>query len=696
MRIAVFSGRPHGRGTISGTVSQQGSIVLSQTDISRSAVEGSTAPIVVGLQVSNGGPGALSSVSLGAPSQSWLTAEIDSASPPANILLTVDPTGLLVSGSPYSATVQVTAANASNSPLTITWEQAITAAAGGGVTSVDGVVQRWDGGTGSVLVTNGFPLPEGLLTEADVTARKFTVMVNGVEQAIWCESARGHHEDLSPRSLLFQFNYNIPDATPIPCQFLIGQVRTTTDLSAVTATRISNSFANTASEATATWKAAALPTDATYLCSTRLTFKPLMTLAAMQTADPAGYAFFKTAWDIHWNYIKNLEIANGISQSGYEKIDALLTHYCMTGDPFWWWEAMRRAYWMGVDYNGAMTTTTGYTPNPNVFMETEYHGGGIATPEWQSQVYYGFASAYLASGYATWWAIVNTRAQFGTSAAWTAQAAVSAYNTGVFNDHYGPRFNTMRVQPVIAAYLIDATRKIQTPSFGNLFIDFPTHLPRCVQAYADHPYAKGDYRDGMTVGNTDCTDMSAQLGYQSGDFPVFQANLPAMDLITYYLNVKADAAIPAMVKGIVDAVLQNVVTLATNVGGSGLNDTGYNLAAVGTTYGMNATAGRDLPTTSFNENYWRAAPYTLPEVVTGVAFLANFYPLEVVNGNTYAQWYAIVVDPDNTNASFLTWSWKLFGQLYGRHQGAPSLMIDGLPTLPSTIRTPTNHTTWPP
>lgn len=698
MRIRVYSGRPRGRGTLP-PASDQGSIVLSQSSVSRSVVEGATTPIEVDVQVTDGGPGAISSVSLGAPSQAWLTAVIDSAAPPANITLTADPTGLLASGSPHSATVQVTGGNASNSPRTITWQQTITASGGAGVTVVNGTLQRWDGGTGSVLVSNGFVLRPGDMTEADVTAREFTVTVNGVEQAVWCEAMRGRHNDGSVRSLLVQFNYNIPNATPIPCQFLIGQVRSTTDLGAVTPTRISNSFANTGTVANATWKAAALATDAEYLCATELTGKPLMSLARMLTEDPEGYAYFKTAYDVHWNYIKNADIGAGISGGAtYESVEALYTHYQLTGDPFWWWEAARRAYWRVVGYYGATTGST-YSPNPNVFAETEYTGGGIAPSEPHSQVYYGFAVAYLATGYATFWSTVNARAQWGTFSSWTSQAAVSAYGSGIFHASYGPRFNTRFYQPLLAAHMIDATRKISTPSGGNMFVDFPTHLPRVVQAFLDHAYAKGDYRDGMTVGNVDCMDMVnlGRPGAVAGDFPTFQANLTAMDLIHYYLNIHADSRIPAMVKATVDAVLMNAIALSADAGGSGQADVGFGVASVGTTYVLNGTAGRDLPIASYHADYWKAAPYTLPEVVTGCAFLKNLYPVAVVNGHTYAEWYEIVVDPNNTYQTFTTWNWKLFGQLYGRHQGAPSLFIDGLPaSLPSAVRVPTNHTTWPP
>ena len=781
MRIRVYSGRPRGRGSLP-PLSEQGSIVLSQSSVSRSVVEGSTTPIVVDIQVTDGGPGAMSAVSVGTPSEAWLTAQIDSAAPPANITLTMDPTGLLESGSPYTATVQVTAANASNSPRTITWQQTITAAGGGGVTVVNGTLQRWDGGTGSVLVSNGFPLRPGDMTEADVTAREFTVEVNGVEQAVWCEAMRGRHNDGTVRSLLVQFNYNIPDATPIPCQFKIGQVRSTTDLGAVTATRLSNTVSG--SGATLTWKAAALATDAEYLCATEMTGKPLMSLARMQTEDPDGYAFFKTAWDIHYNDIKTQSIGeNNDPGATYDSNEAMYTHYLLTGDPFWWWEGVRRALWKVTGYFGQPAGATSYNPNPNVFAETEYAGAtGIAPPEQHTQVYHGFAIAYLTTGYASFWALVNARCQYAVKSSWTSQAAVSANSSGVHTNHYGPRFNAMRFQPVLAAHMIDATRKISTPSGGNLFVDFPTHLPRILQAYLDHAYSTADYRDGLAVGSTGSTDMAFAIGDVAGDFPVFQTNLPALDFIHYYLNIHADSRIPAMVKGCVDAVLLNAVTpLASNYLGTGLNDVGLNVATYGTTYALNATAGRDGPpfsegspsttlasgvsagastftvadatgfaagqlirigtggtleyrsirtvagtsitigqtlkqatnspllqghssgeavvrqTLNFDGNYWIVAPYTLPEVVTGCAFLKNLYPSDVVNGHTYAEWYAIVVDPANTQKTFLTWNWKLIGQLYGRHQGAPSLFIDGLPgSLPASIRVPTNHTTWPP
>lgn len=97
------------------------------------------------------------------------------------------------------------------------------------VLSIAAQLERFDGGSGSITVTNGVAFRPGDLTSAKLTAQKLRVFVSGVEQAIYTEALNGRHPDGSVKVVLIQFTYTF--STPLSAEIRLGETRQTTDIS---------------------------------------------------------------------------------------------------------------------------------------------------------------------------------------------------------------------------------------------------------------------------------------------------------------------------------------------------------------------------------------------------------------------------------------------------------------------------------
>lgn len=95
-------------------------------------------------------------------------------------------------------------------------------------TGLAATLERWDGGSGSLAISNGVIFAEGDVTEAMVTERKIRVYVDGVEQAVYAEALDGRWPDGSVKSVLIQFSNTFTGTET--AEIRLGTVRGTTDL----------------------------------------------------------------------------------------------------------------------------------------------------------------------------------------------------------------------------------------------------------------------------------------------------------------------------------------------------------------------------------------------------------------------------------------------------------------------------------
>ena len=188
---------------------------------------------------------------------------------------------------------------------------------------VDLAVMRFDGGSGSVMVSNGIPFPRGLVTES--TLNQLHMFVNGVEQPVFTRALGGRWPDGSLRAALVQFDYVIPDARTIPAYFTVGGARTI--------------VAPAERAAVPTPIAAALPASSAYLISTGLagavydpsTTRAPTTLIAQYESDFARIAA------IDW---AQCGAAWGCGRTaGYDRPFILYQAWIRTANPTYWQHA---------------------------------------------------------------------------------------------------------------------------------------------------------------------------------------------------------------------------------------------------------------------------------------------------------------------------------------------------------------------
>ncbi|HET6680183.1 MAG TPA: Ig-like domain-containing protein [Gemmatimonadaceae bacterium] len=241
-----------------------------------------------------------------------------------NVIVTATVNG--VSG---TATLSVTSGTASKPPPS-----------GSGIAVA---VQRFDGGSGSVLVSNAIPLPQGSLFPAD--AQKVRVFVNGAEQSVYSEALKGLHADGSLRSVLVQFQYSVPSSGSVAGQVVLGQARATTDLAKPSANR---------SQLTAV----ALPTDVNYLLSTGIN-GPTISVAENKAQGGAFLKYendFVKFADYHW-------ALSGASwlENYYDRALIYYAFWVRSGNP----EYFRRASLLAVNYRRDYLEKNNYGSSPH-------------------------------------------------------------------------------------------------------------------------------------------------------------------------------------------------------------------------------------------------------------------------------------------------------------------------------------------
>ena len=212
------------------------------------------------------------------------------------------------------------------------------------VVAVAAQVRRYDGGSGSTLVSCGFPCRPGDVTESMVAGREVRVFVGGVEQSVAVQPLRGRHPDGTYRALGVQFSYTIPDANPITAEVRFGEVRGTSDISWVEPVE-SHVYAVSGSTGVANGRVI-IPTDPAYLCATWCAFQPLQP-ATEDTGAPLVNYFGTFAED---RAIVACQTNNALPLSTYDHVRALIALWCRTGNAVYhqlaylWTGRMMRAY----------------------------------------------------------------------------------------------------------------------------------------------------------------------------------------------------------------------------------------------------------------------------------------------------------------------------------------------------------------
>ena len=609
-------------------------------------------------------------------------------------------------------------------------------------TIIEAQVVRNQDGFGECLISSGFPVPEGLVSEQMIRNGTVRVKVEGNEVAANVSALRGRHHDGTLRSVLIQFQYSMDENDVLPAQVIIdNKIRKYPDpeYKRPTLETVKNNNV-------------IFPVDAKYLVTTNIYFRPL--LPAGQ-GSPAEEKFFTELAEDRFDYLMDMPVDSWWA-SFYEPGSASIGLWSRTGDLKYWDGAMRAAM-RQLDYMSPAPDSGGSAvlANPDG-RETSHSRSEIPLTENMCHMIFSYAQMYLLTGYRDFWGIV--------AASWVNQQVYIRNQTEAMErvprvgqyDH--PRFNYATAYGWLTpAFLIDATvdvslqqgmakhwKKENWLEHAGWLINALTEQPWDV-AWIPFESGSGERPKGIIMqGEVTATIYSAYYqrfeppvsdmpnvgfiqikasslqggSFQAGDLefpnsqtgavatgpeeldyrngivgtrswsprkdpnPVFQfAIFPVNFLIDYYLNIYADPRIPPIVKKHTEVTIMQIRKMQKD-------DTAYG------TYGKWGRTTHTAPYDLRNPvRHDRANPWMLPVYARMVAFTLKTHGVdEVVNGKTYTEWYEIFINPANVSPrGNLQWQWRHFGQMYGWQQDAPWMMAQEslLDFGPVEIREPT-------
>lgn len=189
---------------------------------------------------------------------------------------------------------------------------------------------RFDGKSGSALVSNGIPLPPGRLKKSDLG--NLRLIVEGEEQAMRAEALEGLHPDGSLRSLLLQFQYPVPTSGWRIGKLIVGESRSLPDI------QEPEGFDRGKADVVA------LPSDPEYLVTTRIN-GPTVSARYNRTAGPTFGTYevnFAKYADTHWQHDRD-------NWGGANYYDRALIYYAFwvrTANPTYF----RRATLLALNY----------------------------------------------------------------------------------------------------------------------------------------------------------------------------------------------------------------------------------------------------------------------------------------------------------------------------------------------------------
>ncbi len=509
---------------------------------------------------------------------------------------------------------------------------------------------RWDGVSGSVLVSSGFPLKPGQVTSTNLS--KVRVYVNSVEQAVAIQALRGTWPDGSYRSIGIQFTYTLTNDTPVTSSVDIG-----------TSSRGTSDVAWTEPTKTMVDKRAVIaPTATSHLCGTLVTLQPLN-----PTSADTGQA---ASWNAQLEALWTGQTATG-QQAGtaiYDHQNGLWAYYCRTGTRSWYqnaydWTVAVAGGEGGLHANSVYLQLIPYTV-PATADHATYTNNAIFNPDLINGLnnggpaeQYSVRMISCVSGYwmTAWRQPIRHISFMSNRAASLSFIGAPTYATARdfwLNSVGGHRYNLQWFLAMLCGYLVESTTELTSAgSVSAADFDYPTQLPWMIDALEYYTYALVDYRDGL-VGKRSSAhdDMLAFGNYQDlSDFPTFWLALTATHLMLYYDHVKPDSRIPGIMQKIGDFLI-------TQFRASASGEIGYP-----TTYIHHYLTSTVASVSESNRFADDVIPYTMPMFGSIFGWLYAY-----TANSTYLTWLDRCIEPANlTGIIMLT---KYWGQWFGLTQ----------------------------
>jgi len=534
--------------------------------------------------------------------------------------------------------------------------------------------------TGTLRFTGGFWLPETgsySMSEADVTAKKFSVWIGGVEQAIHAEAMRGRHPNGNVRCVRYDLDYTCASTADVVASVVIGVARGTTDISR-------RAITQSVSQA----KRWLVATDTDFTTSTKATGMPLAKSSLWNAAETA---FFTTMFDYAIFYTDTYQ-SGSKGAATYDPARACVSAFLCTGNITYLSQAYVIATKWMTEYHLQAGTDNNYGGTTQI--DTESLGVyAVSFPEQYSLMEWSFGLAYELTGWSYYWALLN---QYSQRFFCAAGVEASQRTTGEFLYRATAGDNSIRrayrnLRWMLGGYTFDTTYAYGDADSGPRNPDWAAELPWHLDSieYNKYDTSAGAYKVNFRGQNP--AQIIASGAWSAGDFQNFAVSIVNNALIDYLENIKTDARLVGWVKINMDIVLANASELPAlhyyhNNGGatSGKYATPYKNTSTAVT-SLSVDGG---PSGSGELN----DPFDFCMHVRALAFLAVEYPSDVVNGKTYAQWRDLAMRPEQMEG--MAWNWKFIGETVQAFD-APYRRIYGNPSRPATIRTPTIHTNQP-
>ena len=338
-------------------------------------------------------------------------------------------------------------------------------------TTISAQVVRNQSGSGTCLISNGFPFPPGLVTEKAITDGTIKVLVNGSEIAVNISALRGRHPDGTLRSALIQFTISMKQGDVLPAKIIIGDgPRSFSDPTYIRPTY-----------AIVTNNNVILPSDPDYITSTKITFRTLLPAGKGTAAEEKQYT---TLAKYEFDYLS----ANNIGGTAqYENVEGMLGLWARTGDIRFWNYVVPYAFsWLKDFTPGSAAGPPCHADtfvNPDGRTPTNNTACGLAS-EWNAPRLLSFASMYLMTGYRDYWSAVAYFVQSEQSAV-TDQT--TADNLIITKGAYDiPRYNySTKYAALLAAMMIDATLDIPGQYYSHRVMNLSDQATWTLQAIID-------------------------------------------------------------------------------------------------------------------------------------------------------------------------------------------------------------------
>jgi len=322
--------------------------------------------------------------------------------------------------------------------------------------NIDAQVIIHQKGTEKILISNGFPLPSGIVSERIIRDGQIKILIEGKEVAANVSALRGRHHDGSLRSMLIQFTL-MSKKNVLSAKIVIdGGERSYSDpdYQRPTYDMLQNNNL-------------ILPVNPDYICSTGITFQQLLPFGDGSASEEKQFTILA---ENRFDAIKHRGTAT------YEHPKGLFALWSRSGEVKYFNKALEEIIngWAGYNFPdpGAETTNADITnPDkiewPNQTSNSSFQIG----PEWHNSRTMSYAIAYLLTGYRDFWSAVAATVPGGLFYQGDIADTQQGANEVIIRSHYNnPRYNYGIYAPILTALLIDAT--IQVPSFwAGLTID---------------------------------------------------------------------------------------------------------------------------------------------------------------------------------------------------------------------------------